>query len=129
MTAAQAVEATIKAGGKTLAEDVVFAATGEVIGRAGETSKEALAKLREVVKGEVAVASRRTSKEALASAEEKYQTAVADLTSGIDEATASEREQVTRETDEARLWARTEKAPAGRHPGPEDPRPRASTAS
>ena len=35
MTAAQAVEATIKGGGKTLAEDVVFAATGEVIGRAG----------------------------------------------------------------------------------------------
>src|SRR5690606_12230342 len=48
--------------------------------------------------------------EALAAAEEKYQTAVADLTSGIDEATASEREQVQRETDEARLWARTERA-------------------
>ena len=53
-TAAQAVEATIKGGGKTLAEDVVFAATGEVIGRADDTSKEALGKLREVVKGEVA---------------------------------------------------------------------------
>ena len=33
-TAAQAVEASIKEGGKTLADDVVFAATGEVIGRA-----------------------------------------------------------------------------------------------
>ena len=46
-----------------------------------------------VVKGEVA-AVEKDAKEALASAEEKYQTAVADLTSGIEEATASEREQV-----------------------------------
>jgi DNA-directed RNA polymerase subunit beta' len=109
MTAAQAVEASIKEAGKTLADDVVFAATGEVIGRAGETAKEALAKLRDVVKGEVA-AVESDANEALAATEEKYQTAVADLTSGIDEATASEREQVARETDEARLWARTEKA-------------------
>ena len=41
-TAAQAVEATIKEGGKTLTADVVFAATGEVIGRADDTSKVAL---------------------------------------------------------------------------------------
>jgi DNA-directed RNA polymerase subunit beta' len=109
MTAAQAVEASIKEAGKTLTDDVVFAATGEVIGRAGETAKEALAKLREVVKGEVA-AVEADAKQALAGAEEKYQTAVADLTSGIDEATASEREQVARETDEAKLWARTERA-------------------
>jgi hypothetical protein len=54
MTAAQAVEASIKEAGKTLTDDVVFAATGEVIGRGGETAKEALAKLRDVVKGEVA---------------------------------------------------------------------------
>ena len=33
------VEASIKEGGKTVAEDVVFAPTGEVIVRAGETSK------------------------------------------------------------------------------------------
>ena len=109
MTAAQAVEATIKEAGKTLADDVVFAATGEVIGRSGETSKEALAKLREVVKGEVA-AVQADAKDGLATAEEKYQTAVADLTSGIEEATASERQQVQSETDDARLWARTEKA-------------------
>ncbi len=109
MTAAQAVEASIKDAGKTLTDDVVFAATGEVIGRAGETARDALAKLREVVKGEVA-AVQKDAKEALAAAEDKYQTAVADLTSGIDEATASEREQVARETDDARLWARTEKA-------------------
>jgi DNA-directed RNA polymerase subunit beta' len=109
MTAAQAVEASIKEAGKSLTDDVVFAATGEVIGRAGETAKEALAKLREVVKGEVA-AVETDAKEALAGAEEKYQTAIADLTSGIDEATASEREQVARETDEAKLWARTERA-------------------
>ena len=109
MTAAQAVEASIKEGGKTLAEDVVFAATGEVIGRGGETSKEALAKLRALVKGEVE-AVERDAKEALASAEEKYQTSVADLTSGIEEATATERDQVREETDDARLWARTERA-------------------
>jgi len=108
-TAAQAVEATIKEGGKTLADDVVFAATGEVIGRGGDTSKDALAKLRAVVKGEVA-AVEKDAASTLAAAEEKYQTAVADLTSGIDEATASEREQVRQETDDARLWARTERA-------------------
>ena len=71
-TAAQDVEATIKGGGKTLADDVVFAATGEVIGRAEETSKEALAKLREVVKGEVAAVDK-DAKEALAAAAEKHQ--------------------------------------------------------
>ena len=109
MTAAQAVEASIKEAGKTLADDVVFTATGEVIGRAGETAKVALAKLREVAKGEAAAVDA-DAKEALATAEEKYQTAVADLTSGIEEATASERENVARETDDAKLWARTEKA-------------------
>jgi DNA-directed RNA polymerase subunit beta' len=109
MTAAQAVEASIKDAGKELGDDVVFAATGEVIGRAGEKAKDALAKLREVVKGEVA-AVEKDAAEALAAAEEKYQTSLADLTSGIDEATASEREQVARETDDAKLWAKTEKA-------------------
>jgi DNA-directed RNA polymerase subunit beta' len=109
MTAAQAVEASIKEAGKELSDDVVFAATGEVIGRAGEKAKDALAKLREVVKGEVA-AVEKDAAEALAAAEEKYQTSLADLTSGIDEATASEREQVARDTDDAKLWAKTEKA-------------------
>ncbi|HEX2765618.1 MAG TPA: DNA-directed RNA polymerase subunit beta' [Candidatus Limnocylindria bacterium] len=108
MTAAQAVEASIKEAGKELAEDVVFAATGEIIGRAGETAKAALAKLREVVKGEVA-AVEKDAAEALAVAEEKYQTAIADLTSGIEEATASEREQVQRESDDAKVWARNER--------------------
>jgi len=112
MTAAQAVEASIKGGGKSIAEDVVFAATGEVIGRAGETAKEALVKLKEVVKGEVE-AVERDAREARASEEEKYQTALTDLTSGIEEATASEREQVARETDDAKLWARSEKARIG----------------
>ncbi|HUH16774.1 MAG TPA: DNA-directed RNA polymerase subunit beta', partial [Methylomirabilota bacterium] len=111
-TAAQGVEASIKEGGKTLADDVVFTATGEVIGRAGETSKDALAKLRQLVKGEVAAVERDAS-EALAAAEEKYQTALADLTSGIEEATRSEREQVQVETDEARLWARSERTRLG----------------
>ena len=35
-TAAQQVEAALKEGGKTVAEDVVFAPTGEVVARAGE---------------------------------------------------------------------------------------------
>ncbi len=109
MTAAQAVEASIKEAGKKLTEDVVFAATGEVIGRADETAKDTLAKLRALVKGEVAAVQKDTT-DALASAEEKYHTAIADLTSGIEEATASEREQVRQETDDARLWARTERA-------------------
>src|SRR5690606_35554301 len=65
MTAAQAVEATIKEAGKQLGEDVVFTATGEVIGRAGESAKDALAKLREVAKSEVA-AVQKDAKEALA---------------------------------------------------------------
>ncbi|HEU5314593.1 MAG TPA: DNA-directed RNA polymerase subunit beta', partial [Chloroflexota bacterium] len=108
VTAAQALEAAIKAGGKEIAEDVVFAATGEVIARAGSTSKEALAKLREVVKGEVDAVDKDT-KAALASAKEKRDTSIADLTSGIDEALASEREQVARETDDARLWAKAER--------------------
>jgi DNA-directed RNA polymerase subunit beta' len=109
MTAAQGVESSIKGTGKTVAEDVVFAATGELIARSGDTSKDALAKLREVVKAEVE-AVEREAREGLAGAEEKYLAAVADLTSGVDEATASEREQVARETDDARLWARTERA-------------------
>ena len=86
-TAAQAVEASIKAGGKSLAEDVVFAATGEVIGRGGEASKDALAQLRSVVKAEVESVDS-DAREALASSEEKYQAAIADLTSGIQDATA-----------------------------------------
>ena len=109
MTAAQEVEAAIKAGGKTLAEDIVFAATGEVVARAGDTSKDALARLREVVKAEVE-AVERDATEARAAADAKLQTAIGDLTGGIDEATASEREQAAREIDDARLWARTEKA-------------------
>jgi len=108
-TAAQAVEASIKEGGKTLADDVVFAATGEVIGRGGETSRETLTKLKALVKGEIE-AVERDAREARAGAEEKYHTAVADLTSGIEEATASERSEVAREIDDTRLWARTEKA-------------------
>ncbi|MGK2874488.1 MAG: DNA-directed RNA polymerase subunit beta', partial [Nocardioides sp.] len=37
-------------------------------------------------------------------------TAVADLTAGIETATSVERDQVRQETDDARLWARTERA-------------------
>src|SRR5918999_977886 len=109
MTGAQAVEATIKGGGKTVAEDIIFAATGEVIARADTTSKDALAKLRAVVKAEVE-AVERDATSARAAGDEKLQPAVAALTRGIDDGTATGREQVARDTDEARLWARTERA-------------------
>src|SRR6266550_8211635 len=107
-TAAQGVEATIKAGGKTVAEDVVFQPTGEVIARGGETSKDALSALRKAVQAEVTALDAEV-KDAKAQATEKRDTAVADLTGGIDEALATERTQVARETDEARLWARAER--------------------
>ena len=103
--AAQEVEATLKQGGKTVGSDVVFTPTGEVIAREGESAKDALAKLREVVKGEVEAVDREV-KEAQQAAKEKFDTAIADLTGGIDEALASEREEVARETDNARLEAR-----------------------
>src|SRR6266566_3308797 len=107
-TAAQEVEATLKAGGKTVAEDLVFQPTGEVIARAGEASKDALSALRKAVQAEVTALDVEV-KDAKAQATEKRDTAIADLTSGIDEALATERTQVARETDEARLWARAER--------------------
>ncbi len=108
-TAAQQVEATIKAGGKTVADDVVFAATGEVIARSGDTAKDALAKLREVVKGEVAAVEGEVTA-AQQRAREKLDTAISDMTGGIDEALVTEREQVARETDNAKLAARNARA-------------------
>jgi DNA-directed RNA polymerase subunit beta' len=107
-TAAQEIEATVKAGGKTLAEDIVFVPTGEVIARAGATSKEALSALRKAVQAEIDALDKEV-KEAKAQAAEKRDVAVGDLTGGIDEALASERAEVARETDEARLWARSER--------------------
>src|SRR5438094_821452 len=107
-TAAQGVEASVKAGGKTVTEDVVFQPTGEVIARAGETSNDALSALRKAVQAEVTALDAEV-KDAKAQATEKRDTAVADLTGGIDEALATERTQVARETDEARLWARAER--------------------
>ncbi len=107
-TAAQEVEAAVKAGGKTVAEDIVFVPTGEVIGRAGDAAKDALAALRKGVQGEVDALDGEV-KEAKAQAAEKRDAALGDLTGGIDEALATERGEVARETDEARLWARTER--------------------
>jgi hypothetical protein len=46
------VEASIKEGGSKVAEDVVFAPTGEVIARAGDASRSALAALRKAVAAE-----------------------------------------------------------------------------
>jgi DNA-directed RNA polymerase subunit beta' len=107
-TAAQGVEAAIKAGGKTLAEDVVFVPTGEVLAHADDTAKEALSALRKAVKAEIEALDADV-KQAKADAAEKRDTAVADLTGGIDEALANERAELSRETDDARLWARTER--------------------
>jgi DNA-directed RNA polymerase subunit beta' len=107
-TAAQGVEASIKEGGKTVAEDVVFAPTGEVVVRAGEASRTALTALRNAVKAEVEAVDSEV-KQAKAEAKERFDQAITDLTAGIDEALATEREQVARETDDAKLAARTAK--------------------
>ncbi|HKO32320.1 MAG TPA: DNA-directed RNA polymerase subunit beta' [Candidatus Limnocylindria bacterium] len=48
-------------------------------------------------------------KQAKAEAKERFDQSVTDLTSGIDQALANEREQVARETDDAKLAARTAK--------------------
>jgi DNA-directed RNA polymerase subunit beta' len=105
-TAAQGIEASVKEGGKTVAEDVVFAPTGEVVISAGDTSKNALSALRKAVQAEIEAVDAEV-KQAKAEAKERFDQAVADLTSGIDEALASEREHVARETDDAKLAART----------------------
>jgi DNA-directed RNA polymerase subunit beta' len=107
-TAAQEVEAAIKEAGRKLAADVVFVPTGEVLGRAGDAAKDALARLRKAVAAEVEALDTEV-KEAKAAATEKRDTAVADLTSGIDEALVHETGEVARETDDARLWARAER--------------------
>jgi DNA-directed RNA polymerase subunit beta' len=107
-TAAQAIEASVKEGGKTVAEDVVFAPTGEVVISAGDTSKNALAALRKAVQAEIEAVDAEV-KQAKAEAKERFDQAVADLTAGIDGALATEREQVARETDDAKLAAKTAK--------------------
>jgi DNA-directed RNA polymerase subunit beta' len=104
-TAAQQVEAALKEGGSKVAEDVVFTPTGEVIARAGGQSRSALAALRKAVAAEVEALDAEV-KAAKAEAKDRLDQALADLTGGIDEALASEREQVARETDDARLAAR-----------------------
>jgi len=104
--AAQQIEATLKEGGKTVAEEIVFTPTGEVVAHAGDLTKAALAALRSAVKAEVEAIDADV-KEAKARANERHETAIADLTGGIDEALAAERTQVSRETDDARLAARS----------------------
>ena len=107
--AAQQFEATLKESGKAVAEDLVFAPTGEVVARAGEPTKAALVALRKALKAEVEALTAQV-KEAKAHAAERLQLAVADLGAGIDEALATERAQVARETDDARLAARAARA-------------------
>jgi DNA-directed RNA polymerase subunit beta' len=104
-TAAQQVEATIKEGGRKVAADIVFTPTGEVLARVGDAAKDALAALRKAVQSEVESLDKDV-KEAKAAAKERLDTAIGDLTSGIDQALANEKEQVARETDDARLTAR-----------------------
>src|SRR5438093_1446233 len=104
--AAQQIEASLKAGGKTVAEEIVFTPTGEVVAHAGDPTKGALTALRTAVKAEVEAIDADV-KEAKARANERRETATADLTGGIDEALTAERTQVSRETDDARLAARS----------------------
>ena len=108
-TAAQQFEATLKESGKAVAEDLVFAPTGEVVARAGEPTKGALVALRKAVKAELEALEGQV-KEAKAHAAERLQMAIGDLGSGIDDALASEKAQVARETDDAKLAARAARA-------------------
>ncbi|MDQ6683012.1 MAG: DNA-directed RNA polymerase subunit beta' [Chloroflexota bacterium] len=107
-SAAQQLEASLKAAGKTVTEEIVFAPTGEVIAHTGDATKDALSGLRKAVQAEVEALDADV-KQAKAHATEKRDAAIADLTGGIDEALATEREHVQRETDDARLWARNER--------------------
>ena len=105
MKAARTVEASIKEDGKTLAEDVVFAATGEVARPPGDTSKGLAGQAARPRQGRGrrgrGPTPRRRSPQPRRSSRPPSPT----WPSGIEDATASEREHVTRETDDARLWA------------------------
>ncbi|HEX9634216.1 MAG TPA: DNA-directed RNA polymerase subunit beta' [Candidatus Limnocylindria bacterium] len=104
-SAAQAVEAGLKGTRKPVAEEIVFTPTGEVVAKPGDAPKDALAALRKAVQDEVASVDADV-KQAKAEAKERLDGALADLTSGIDSALATEREGVARETDDAKLAAR-----------------------
>ncbi|HEY7451893.1 MAG TPA: DNA-directed RNA polymerase subunit beta', partial [Candidatus Limnocylindria bacterium] len=103
--AAKELEAEMKAAGKTVTADVVFAATGEVVGREGDAVKDAVAALKAMVKAEIASVTADTG-EARGRAQERHDLQIADLTGGFDSALAESREHLARETDEARLAAR-----------------------
>jgi DNA-directed RNA polymerase subunit beta' len=111
-TAAQGVEAGLKGTRKPVAEEIVFTPTGEVVASAGDAPKDALASLRKAVQDEVASVDADV-KQAKAEAKERLDAAVADLTAGIDSALATEREQVARETDDAKLAARAARQQIG----------------
>ena len=107
--AAKAIEADLKAAGKTVTADVVFQATGEVIAREGDATKDAIAHLKNAVKAEVASVTADT-KEAQARAQDRHDLQISDLTGGFDGALGGAREQLARETDDARLAARQARA-------------------
>ena len=107
--AAKAIETDLKAAGKTVTADVVFQATGEVIAREGDATKDAIAHLKDAVKAEVASVTADT-KEAQTRAQDRHDLQISDLTGGFDGALSGAREQLARETDDARLAARQARA-------------------
>ena len=70
--------------------------------------RQGLTALRNAVKAEIEAVDTEV-KQAKAEAKERFDQSVTDLTAGIDQALANEREQVARETDDAKLAARTAK--------------------
>jgi DNA-directed RNA polymerase subunit beta' len=103
--AGKEIETQLKAAGKVVTADVVFAATGEVVAREGEAVKDAVAAVKAAVKAEVASVAADTTV-ARTKAQERHDLQIADLTGGFDSALAESREHLARETDDARLAAR-----------------------
>ncbi len=107
--AGKEIEAQLKAAGKVVTGDVVFAATGEVVAREGEAVKDAVAAVKAAVKAEVASVAADTG-EARTRAQERHDLQISDLTGGFDGALAEARGHLSRETDDARLAARLARA-------------------
>ncbi len=104
-TAAREIESSLKGTRKPIADDIVFTPTGEVVAKAGDLPKEALAALRKAVAAEIEALDGEVST-AKAEARERLDGQLADLNAGVDEALVGEREQVARLVDDARLEAR-----------------------
>jgi len=109
IAAAEQIEADLKAGGKSVVEDLVFTPTGEVVARAGEPARAAVSALRKAVTAEKKALEVEV-KAARATATEQRDAAITDLSAGIDDALVTERSQVDREIADARLAARNARA-------------------